>query len=97
METNYFICPNCPNGHGGWERTRHIEVSNAEAMARQVDGKRAKSVCSSFGRFVDYSGLGKCVDMVIGLKYWKCTKCGMISERTAEGEIKHYWIDKTKI
>lgn len=96
METNYFICPNCPDGHGGWERTRHIEVSAAEVLAREFDGSKAKGAMSALGRFVDYTGIRKAIDMIDGIKCWKCTKCGMISERTADGEAKHYMIEKTK-
>lgn len=100
METNYFECPNCPNGHGGYERTRHIQITGAEECAASGTSKLSKRILGICGGISDASGLSSVLNHFYG-KTWKCSKCGMLTVREHDGTIRAYkvahgnfWIKK---
>lgn len=92
METNYFICPNCPDGNGKYKRTRHVEISNAAASAACGDTSTSRKILGTIGFIADKTKLGTIAKLATGCKNWKCTECGMISERTHDGTINVFKI-----
>lgn len=58
MGTNYFICPNCPDGNGKYQRTHHVEISNAEASAFCGDTSTSRKILGTIGFIADKTNLG---------------------------------------
>lgn len=84
MEKNWFYCGECKG------RTCHVEITTAEVLSSDSCGKTSKKVWGAFGEIMDKTGLPSIVKCVLAIKYWKCTKCGLLSERLPDGTCKHY-------
>lgn len=77
-ETNYFYCPVCQ------KLTRHIRISNSEFMQRVSKGNVVMSI---LGGINDLTGGGKLANAMMGVKQWKCSECGLCTQRKADGTI----------
>ena len=68
MGTNYFICPNCPDGNGKYQRTHHVEISNAEASASCGDTSTSRKILGTIGFIADKTNLGAIATLATGMK-----------------------------
>lgn len=78
-DSNFFKCPDCQ------KMTRHIKMSAIEDNANdRVDSDNL--IGKAFAAASDFTGLSKVLFSVIG-QPWKCSECGYITERRADGSI----------
>ena len=68
MGTNYFICPNCPDGNGKYQRTHHVEISNAEVSASCGDTSTSRKILGTIGFIADKTNLGAIATLATGMK-----------------------------
>ena len=68
MGTNYFICPNCPDGNGKYQRTHHVEISNAEESASCGDTSTSRKILGTIGFIADKTNLGAIATLATGMK-----------------------------
>ena len=68
MGTNYFICPYCPDGNGKYQRTHHVEISNAVASASCGDTSTSRKILGTIGFIADKTNLGAIATLATGMK-----------------------------
>lgn len=75
---NTFYCKYCQNN------TRHIRIDAEEDMSQPC--VNYPKVARWMGKFADVTGLNKGLEFVLDSYAFKCTKCGDIHYRKANGE-----------
>lgn len=81
MAKNSFYCPICK------ERTDHYELDADEVTAMQ-GGNVALQALNRLGQYLGGWTLAK---FLSGLKFWKCSKCGLGTSRKPDGSIHEHF------
>lgn len=83
---NAFKCPHCDNF------VRHVRITSREALAINAQNEGLNSAGITLfhlvGTLTDITGITKAVGSLIGYEYYKCTHCGLVTQRNSTGEIK---------
>lgn len=83
MSRNSFHCPVCG------ERTNHVELDADELTAMQGGG----TLLQTTNRLGQYVGVYDLAKLLTGIKFWKCTKCGLGTSRKPSGKIHENFKD----
>lgn len=82
MDTNSFYCPTCR------EYKMHHEISGREFAALHDSGRLNEAIATVF----DVTGLTKVsINTLVGIRFWKCSKCGRSEARKINGDIDSGW------
>lgn len=76
MATNSFYCYGCG------KYTKHISLSYREYSAMVGDGVLEQTAAT----IADVTGMGKVLNTVTGIRFWKCCDCGRHTRRKANGD-----------
>lgn len=80
-DSNYFRCPDCQ------KMTKHIKMTMLESMSNDKDMNNLFG--KALGALNDLTGMSKIVHSLV-CQPWKCSECGYITDRKADGSIMHY-------
>ena len=85
MAINAFKCGSCG------KMTKHVEVSGRECAASHYSSDSwSDQLSRACATVSDISGMTNMVHkQILGIRFYKCTECGRIDARKANGEIEY--------